>query len=184
MSWSRTPGKARCGKVRRSNILWQNSGQRAMAELRAKGEDAIYAGSDETVYCGDEERNDRESLAEWPTAGLFLVIWGRDPTPKRSARLLAFDRCRDRRRRRPQTSAPRGRRRVAYHLVGDCKAFWPRGRPKGSAENCPARPLAASSLRWRIGLVPEPDGSVPRNCGLGGSCHRGLGQDLHQCFGG
>ena len=58
-----------------------------MAELRAKGEEAIYAGSDETVYCGDEERNDRESLAEWPTAGLFLVIWGRDLTPKRLARL-------------------------------------------------------------------------------------------------
>ena len=76
------------------------------------------------------------------------------------------------------------RRRVAYHLVGDCKAFWPHSRPKGSAENCPTRPLAASSLRWRIGLVPEPDGNVPRNCGLGGSCHRGLGQDLHQCFGG
>ena len=25
-----------------------------MAELRAKGEEAIYAGSDEAVYCGDE----------------------------------------------------------------------------------------------------------------------------------
>ena len=68
----------------------RTSGQRAMAELRAKGEEAIYAGSDETVFCGDEERNDRESLAEWPTAGLFLVIWGRDPTPKRSARLLVW----------------------------------------------------------------------------------------------